>query len=419
MLNTIYNKRIIPIILIAIIPIGLLISSGVSELICILLAIIYACNLIYEKKILIINNLYFRLLLILWFYLIINHLFSPTYEINEYSLRSYGFIKYILFIFAIKFYLEKDKNFKLISLLWTFILIIVCFDVFFEYFNHHNILGFTSYNAARIASFLGKELKIGNFILGFYLLSAGYLLIESKKKPILFLMICYFYLIVLITALYITGERANAIRGLFCLILFVIFGDSKILKFKNLFLIATILTIIITCLISERLRTRFIGQIIQPSEKDGIVKTFKNSQYGAHYDTAFKIFKSHPFFGVGNKNFRNECKKEEYFNGNFTWSYLRCATHPHQIYLELISEHGIIGTLIILYIIFFILYKNIKIYNKDKNLIHLASILFVLQTFLPLIPSGSFFVSWTATIFWINFSIMLTFAIPKNSFNKK
>jgi len=134
---------------------------------------------------------------------------------------------------------------------------------------------------------------------------------------------------------------------------------------------------------------------------------------------AFKIFKSHPLFGVGNKNFRNECQKEEYFNRNFAWSYLRCTTHPHQIYLELISEHGIVGTLIILYIIFYIIYKNIKIYNKDKNLIHLASILFVLQTFLPLIPSGSFFVSWTATIFWINFSIMLTFAIPKNSFNKK
>jgi hypothetical protein len=419
MFNGIYNKTIIPVILIAIIPIGLLISSGVSELLSILLAIIYACHLIYEKKILIINNLYFRLLLILWCYLIINHLFSATYEINEYSLRSYGFIKYILFIFAFKFYLEKSKNFKLISLFWTFILIIVCFDVFFEYFNHHNILGLTSNNATRIASFLGKELKIGNFILGFYLLSASYLLIESKKKPILFLITCYFYLIVLITALYITGERANAIRGLFCLILFVIFGDSKILKFKNLFLIVTILTIIITCLISERLRIRFIGQIIQPSKNEGIFNTFKNSQYGAHYDTAYKIFKSHPIFGVGNKNFRYECQKEEYFNKNFSWSQQRCATHPHQIYLELISEHGTVGTLIILYIIFFIIYKNIKIYNKDKNLIHLASILFVLQTFLPLIPSGSFFVSWTSTIFWINFSMMMTFAIPKKGFDKK
>ena len=71
-----------------------------------------------------------------------------------------------------------------------------------------------------------------------------------------------------------------------------------------------------------------------------------------------------------------------------------------------------IGTIIILYIIFFILYKNIKIYKKKKNLIHLSSILFVLQTFLPFIPSGSFFVSWTATIFWINFAVMI--AISEN-----
>ena len=95
-------------------------------------------------------------------------------------------------------------------------------------------------------------------------------------------------------------------------------------------------------------------------------------------------------------------------NSDFKYSERRCSTHPHQIYLELLSEHGLVGTTIILFIILFIIYKNIKIYGKKKNLIHLASILFALQTFLPLIPSGSFFVSWTATIFWINFAIMVS-----------
>ena len=89
------------------------------------------------------------------------------------------------------------------------------------------------------------------------------------------------------------------------------------------------------------------------------------------------------------------------------------VAHPHQIYLEFISEHGLFGTTIILYVIFFILYQNIKIYKKNKNIIHLSSILFVAQTFLPLIPSGSFFASWTATVFWLNFAIMLTFAKRK------
>jgi hypothetical protein len=71
--------------------------------------------------------------------------------------------------------------------------------------------------------------------------------------------------------------------------------------------------------------------------------------------------------------------------------------------------------MIILGIFFIILYKNIKIYKKNNNLIHLSSIIFVAQTFLPIIPSGSFFVSWTATIFWLNFAIMIRFALQKSN----
>jgi O-antigen ligase len=115
----------------------------------------------------------------------------------------------------------------------------------------------------------------------------------------------------------------------------------------------------------------------------------------------------YPFFGVGNKNFREECLKDDYENPNYKRIKERCATHPHQIYFELLSEHGFVGTTIIIFVIFFILFKSIKIYQIKKNSIHLASILFVFSQFLPVIPSGSFFTAWGATIFWLNFSILI------------
>jgi O-antigen ligase len=180
-------------------------------------------------------------------------------------------------------------------------------------------------------------------------------------------------------------------------------------------LITAIFSIIILFFFSGKIQNRFNDQILIPIKKEGIIKTFKDSEYGAHYYTSIKIFESYPAMGVGNKNFRNECAKEKYHNSSFKFTEGRCTTHPHQIYLELLSEHGLIGTVIILGIIFFITYKNIKIYKKNNNLIHLASIIFVLQTFLPIIPSGSFFVSWTATIFWVNFSIMIRFALQKKN----
>jgi len=81
-----------------------------------------------------------------------------------------------------------------------------------------------------------------------------------------------------------------------------------------------------------------------------------------------------------------------------------------------LSEHGLVGTLIILYVIFYILIGNIKVFLVKRNYIHLASIAFILSTFLPIIPSGSFFVSFDATIFWLNFAIMNYFGL--NYFSK-
>ena len=115
------------------------------------------------------------------------------------------------------------------------------------------------------------------------------------------------------------------------------------------------------------IKFKYKDQTIKPIIEKGLIKTFKDSQYGAHYVTSIEIFKSYPLLGIGNKNFRNECQKEKYFRNDYLLSNLRCATHPHQIYLEFLSEHGLIGTIIILGIMFFILYKNIKIYRKKKK----------------------------------------------------
>ena len=78
--------------------------------------------------------------------------------------------------------------------------------------------------------------------------------------------------------------------------------------------------------------------------KKGALNTYlKNSQYGAHYDTAYQIYKNNKLFGVGLKNFRIECNKTKYFNSEFKRSKNRCATHPHQIHFEILSETGIVG----------------------------------------------------------------------------
>ena len=190
------------------------------------------------------------------------------------------------------------------------------------------------------------------------------------------------------------------------MLMFVIMAKKEIFRYKIIFFCTIILLSISTYFFSETIRYRF-NAILHPVKNIGIVESFKETQHGAHYYTALKIFEKYPLLGVGNKNFREECLKNEYENNNYKRTAGRCSTHPHQIYFEFLSEHGLIGTITIITAIFVILLNSFKIFLKERNSIHLASLLFIISQFLPFIPSGSFFTSWTATIFWLNFSILI------------
>jgi hypothetical protein len=190
-------------------------------------------------------------------------------------------------------------------------------------------------------------------------------------------------------------------------------GNKKVFKYKKIILIFFIISPIIIYLSSNKIQGRF-NNIILPIKDKGIISAIKETQHGAHFYTAMEIFKTYPLVGVGNRNFRDECLKEKYFNKDYKQSNVRCSTHPHQIYFELLSEHGIIGTTIIISVIFYILFQSFLIYKRNQNLAHLGSIIFVLITFLPILPSGSFFTSWAASIFWLNFSIMIFYNNKSN-----
>jgi len=167
MLKKIVNLNIdnIALFLLSIFPVGLLISTGVSEFLSIILVILFIIKSLNEKNLNWYKNFYFLILTILWVALIINLIFSKYPENTIF--RSLGFVKYIIFIFSIAYYLKIKNNLNIIFSTWTIILLIVSFDIYFEYIFKHNILGFESIDSDRIASFLRKELKIGHFVLGF------------------------------------------------------------------------------------------------------------------------------------------------------------------------------------------------------------------------------------------------------------
>ena len=304
--------------------------------------------------------------------------------------------------------LNKNKNIKILFIFLSLIVLLTTFDIYFEYINKKNILGLQSSDPTRIASFLGNELKIGHFLLGFCLISIGYYFERFKNKSYVFIITGYVLVLLILISIYLTGERSNSIKAFICIFTFIILTNNNI-KYKKILLTILIVLPIIVYFGSERIKGRFDMYLSKEHGNDNIIKAFKNTHHGAHYYTAFEIFKSYPIFGVGNKNFREECLNEKYNNKSFTRINERCSTHPHQIYLELLAEHGIFGSVIILFVIFYSVFKSFINFFKKNNLVQLGAILFVTSNFIPLIPSGSFFTSFDATIFWFNYAIMVSY----------
>ena len=180
-------------------------------------------------------------------------------------------------------------------------------------------------------------------------------------------------------------------------------------KIRNKIFLLITLTFILIAFVSsnEKYKLRYFDQVHSLFKKDGISTYLKNSQYGAHYNVANEIFKDNPFFGVGIKNFRIESAKNKYNNLDHIYNNVRAATHPHQLHYEFLSETGLFGYLSFLLFIFLSIYWSIKNYLINKNIYQFSSILFILISLLPLLPSGSFLSTYTSSIFWLNYAIMV------------
>ena len=64
-----------------------------------------------------------------------------------------------------------------------------------------------------------------------------------------------------------------------------------------------------------------------------------SKQYDEIYRTSINIFKDNKIFGIGPKNFRKFCNDPKYLIGS------GCSTHPHNTYIQIMLELGIIGSI--------------------------------------------------------------------------
>ena len=394
--------------LLATFPLALIIGNFIINLYILFFSISFFINFRENKVIL--KDKYFYLLIFFFISLLINLFFSSNVE-NSFP-RIIKLIFVIFFIFEIKRLIQKYalNYIQNVYKSWFLIFLILTVDIIFELSFGYNLIGNKSYMHNRVASFFGDELIAGAFYHGFVLFFFSYLVLRRTRNY----MLIFSIILVLLISFFI-GERSNFIKLFISLTIF----SSLIIKINNKLKLLTVSSVIIVLIAAlnlsdEGYKDKYFEQIKIIATSDGYLKFIKRTQYGAHRDVSMKIFKENLFFGVGVKNFRHESGKKKYENNEFLQTNKRQSTHPHQIHHEFLSETGLFGYFSFLIFLLSSIFLSLKSYLKDKNIYQLSSIIFIITSMLPILPSGSFLSTFTSGIFWLNFAVMISYVKVKS-----
>ena len=404
-------------VLFSLIPASIIFGPAVSLINILLINFSFIFLLVYTKEYRFLSNKTVKLSLIFYLYLIFNSIVSENFSIG--ALRNFGFIRFLILFFAFNYFFYHKSFFNKILVIWMITLFILTVDTYIESFTGKNILGYGEAYGRRIVSFFKDEPIVGGYINAFYLIIVGYLFSLSHKFSRNYKYFILVFSLFFLWAIILTGERSNAIKATFGFFIFYAINDYFKIKEK---LISTVLVVVlIGSLInsSNFLKLRYKSQFLDPIytmykskiKEIGDKENIGFSVYAKQYQSGYSVFKNYPIFGVGNKNYRLETcekKKQKYI----------CNTHPHQIYFEFLAEHGLIGTVILLFILFNLVFSKLKIILQSKNYIQIGSFIFLFNLFIPFLPSGAFFTDYSLTIFWLILSIMYSVNKKTNIFSK-
>ena len=429
-----FKKNFLSIIL-ALVPFSFIAGNMIININIIIL--ILSTILIQNKRLFNIKfHLLDKLLIIFFFLVIFTSLLNDILVLNKLSwspnysttIKSILFLKYLLLYLTVRYLIENE----LIKIKYFFITssvasIFVCLDIFYQFIYGVDIFGYKIAPGFRkLSGPFGDELIAGGFIQRFSIFSFFVLpifFINSTQKYIKYLIPLLFF--IFFTGIILSGNRMPLLLFLLIVSLILIFQKQAKKYFLSFLIIFPIIFIIIYNF-SPKVKLNYLnfyGQIskIVLIPFNGSFKEDKTPQYLKEFSTFYETWKINKYIGGGVKSFRYYCHVRQNIKKD---SKFVCNMHPHNYYLEILTETGLIGFIIIAIIFFISLYLSFfkKYISKSKlsnnNIIIPFIFLFFIEIF-PLKSTGSFFTTGNATYIFLILAILIGLVRKDNSIENK
>lgn len=384
--------------LLILIPVALISGPALPDIFLSFIALHFLIISIYKKKWSYYKNPIFLGFILFSLYGILRSLFS---ELPIESLTTGGsvfYFRYIFFAMGVWYLLDMNPHLSK-CLLHTSLLciLVVSIDGIYQYFFELNIFGNEKHSYNRLTGLFGDEPIIGRYVAYLSMFTFA-LIFQNYKKSTKVLPLSMIFLMTSEILVFLSGERAPLFYLIFFTILITIFFASIRLHRIISFIISGILIFSIIA-INPSSKTRIIDLT-----RDQLKQTYfpylpYSSHHEEHYASALKMLSDKPIFGIGTNLFRFKCNYTKYEYKTFEGS---CSTHPHNFYIQIFAELGIIGFLFLTTFFLYLFFINLRqfaflIRSKNDKFISFELFIYPIILFIywwPIIPHMSFYNNW-------------------------
>lgn len=359
----------------------------------------FAKNLISDK------SLFF--FIIFYLFILVKELITPTF-----NFEIIVFFRYVIIFLFLSIYIKKlDFNFRFNFKILGLIIFLISLDTLFQYVTGNNLLGFEKYQHDRLTGIFDDEPIIGSFLSKILIIYSVYIFAQKSKN-----VFSFFVIFLCFIAILLSGERMpflQTLLGFGLIFIFIIKPNFKTFIFV-LFLITFFITLLSTQ--STNIKSRYLStingfQTLYYDLKSNKSEFELRSQDGIHdyylnFGSGIILWQKNLLFGNGYRNYKNHCY--ENVNEKFKKG---CSTHPHNIYLELLTDHGLLGLtfyLIFLIRLYYEFYKNSLLFEYRGFL--LISIIISI----PFVTSQSIFSSYYGSLYFLIIFMIKILSYKKN-----